>query len=318
MYKNYKDFIETEFNNYDENRLKMPKGEEIRMKNSKNKLAVISLTAFLMLFGLISVVNAAIDCNLTSITTINQFTQLNATFNTSSDSSTGSIQVAFELRDTANHINSSYSVIGNVTNTSNLRHVNLTFGNNILFPDADYADLRATCYMNGTSALGAQSNTGTATAITAIKVDRSTPVVSITTIPTTINTSNAAITITFSVTNGSSYVFKHTSDADKRDLLTSNLVSQSFTQTIVPIKSGTTTIQVVGDDGTNTTTVTYTYSLAGNTFIISNPTVTTGSSQYAIQNYKNKMRFFIPLIIGTIGFLFVVILVATQKKKKRR
>ena len=263
-------------------------------------------------------VNATIDCNLTSITTISQFTQLNATFNTSSDSSTGNIQVAFELRDTTNHINSSYSVIGNMTNTSNLRHINLTFGNDILFPDADNADLRATCYMNGTSALGAQSNTGTATAITSIKVDRSLPTVSLTTVPTTVNTSNAAISIVFSVTNSSSYVFKHTGDADKRVLISSNFNSMSFTQIIVPIKSGTTTFQVVGDDGTNTTTVTYTYSLAGNTFIISNPTVTTGSSQYAIQNYKNKMRFFIPLIIGTIGFLFVVILVATQKKKKRR
>ena len=152
------------------------------MKSSnKNKLLVIPFVAlFAMLLGVLGA-SAAIDCNLTvpaSNGVIQSNTQLNVTYNVS-PGMTNNVSVAFEAKAVNTvitssylNVNSSYVVIANVTNISNLRHTNLTFSDKYAFADGTYT-FRATCILNASTSSGGQ-HTGISSEVTAV-IDRTTP-----------------------------------------------------------------------------------------------------------------------------------------------
>jgi len=159
-------------------------GGEKTMKNSKLRMLLTSTMALFLMLLLSVGVQARIDCNLTVPTSngvISKLTELNATFNTTLDGTTGNVSVAFEARVVSSIIsgggydiaNTSYVLIANVSNTSNRRHTNLTFGDQYIFGDGSYT-LRATCYFNASSSGGPADATTTSSEVTAT-IDRSAP-----------------------------------------------------------------------------------------------------------------------------------------------
>ena len=126
----------------------------------------------IFLFGLLFFVNAGIDCNFTSPTYITNGTVLNVSYNTTGMTSIINITVAFEAKSASTR-NSSYSLIGNVTNTSNQRHVNFTMPSStaVLEDSNDYV-VRASCILN---ASGATSHNGVSSESSAVILDRTNP-----------------------------------------------------------------------------------------------------------------------------------------------
>lgn len=285
------------------------------MKSSKN-ISLLILAVVLTL-GLASGVSAAINCNITSITRISQFTQLNVSYNVTLDGTTSNVSVAFELRDTTNHINSSYSVIGNITNTSNLRHANMTFGNNIIFPDADNADLRARCYHNGTSSV--VDNT-LATAVTGIEVDRSAPVTQGLSSAGSSRSGNL-YTITFGVVNATRWRLFHNSVVVQTTAVTSDIANSSEQSQQISLRdSGSYYVETF--DGTNTTnSETISYTLAGKLIksAVSTPAQKVVEKQKIIEKEDKKSGKGL-LLIGSIVVFFVVVaaFVTSPKVKKKR
>lgn len=281
--------------------------------NSKNKLFLTSAIALLLLLLGVVGVNAGIDCNITSVTTINQNTVLNVSYNVSADASTGNTTVLFELRDTTNHINSSYSVIGNVSNTTGQRWTNMTFVNSIIFPDADNADLRATCYQNASSVL---IETATATAISSIVVDRSAPIVQGLSSPAT-GVSTNLYTATFGVVNSSRWRFFHNSAVIATTSVTSDFSNSSQqTQQISLRDSGSYYVEV--SDGTNTTnSATISYTMTGGVIKSTVKEAVKKAAEQKIIKEKKKSNKGI-LLIGVTFILVIVMVGAMMSPKVRR
>ena len=283
------------------------------MKNSKNKLLIVSLAAFLMLFGLITSVEATIDCNITSISTINQLTNINVTYNTSLDGSTGNTTVLFELRDTTNHINSSYSVIANVSNITGQRWTNLTFGNDIIFPDADTADLRATCYQNASSVL---IMTATATAVSNIVVDRSAPVTQGLSSPAS-GVSTNLYTVTFGVVNSSRWRLFHNNIVVVTTSVTSDIANSSQQSQQISLRdSGS--YYVESNDGTNTTnSETISYTMTGGLIksVAKEEAKKVIEQKKAIKQQKSNKGI---LLVGVVVVIFIIIAGAMMSPKIRR
>ena len=231
----------------------------MKAKMRSSKQIPLLILAVILLLGLASGVNAGIDCNISSITRISKLIALNVSFNTSTDGSAGNVTVAFELRDTTNHINSSYSLIGNISNTTSLTYVNMTFGDNIIFPDADNADLRATCILNASGTAAGSEYAKLATAVTGIEVDR--------TVPRTIGLSSPVsgvstnlYTVTFGVINATRWRLFHNSIVDQTTTITSDIANSSEQSRQISLRdSGSYYVETF--DGTNTTnseTISYT------------------------------------------------------------
>ena len=291
------------------------------MKSSSRRLKLLLFPsiALLMLLLVGIGVNAGIQCNLTSVTTINQNTVLNATFNTSIDGTTNNVTVLFELRDTTLHVNSSYSVIGNVTNTTGQRWTNITFANSIIFADADNADLRATCYSNSSSAL---IDVATSSAVSSIVVDRSSPVTQGLSSPRTQASTNL-YTVTFGVVNASRWRLFHNSVVAQTTTINSDIVN-STQQTFQISLRDSGNYYVETWDGTNTTnSQTISYTLAGG--IIKSAVakeaekVRTTVVREKIKQQKSSGKGL--LLIGALIIIIVAVggmMLSPKVKKKRR
>ena len=134
----------------------------------KNRLLISFLASLIILIALALNANASIDCNASIPSTINVGTQLNATFNTSDVTTWTNIYGAFEAKSSLT-ANSSFSLIGNVSNTSNRNHINLTVGDLGIFiiEDANNYVFRVTC-----NAQGGGENVTTSSEATGKTIDR--------------------------------------------------------------------------------------------------------------------------------------------------
>lgn len=128
---------------------------------------LIILMAIFSMF-LIGIVNAAMDCNFTSPSIINVGTVLNVSVNVS----TGYSMYAMFYASSSSTANSTAKLIANVTNTSNLFHINWTMPdyNNVVLEDAKDYSIYAKC-MNASGA----ETVSTSSTSTNIIIDRSTP-----------------------------------------------------------------------------------------------------------------------------------------------
>jgi len=198
-------------------------------------------------------VNASIDCNLTVPTSIGNLSVLNATFNTSADGSTGNVSVFFEGRS-ASVRNSSFSFVANITNTSNLRHVNLTLPNSAILEDSDDWEFRATCYANASSStITIAENVATSSTITGRLLDRTDP-----SSPTSITFTNPVKvddTITATITRDTAnrcYIRFGSSNAPRKAMTLSGSTC-TYTVSRENPPNGAYAVFIEADDRTNST-----------------------------------------------------------------
>ena len=196
---------------------------------------------------------------MTSSTTLGDLSVLNATFNVSADASTGNVSVFFEGRSVST-ANSSFSFVGNDTNTSSLRYVNLTLPNSVILEDANDWEFRATCYLNASSStITVSENVATSSIITGRILDRG----GIPAIATTAHAANTEFddsvtkTITYTVnganTTGCRIAFGRTSFTGSNTFaMTHSGNSCTYTITKATIADGIYRTYVQASDGTNT------------------------------------------------------------------
>lgn len=181
------------------------KKEKPKGKGNKTKIFNISFSLFslIMLIALALGVNAEISCNITSPAaggTLSHLTQMNVSYNISQ--STGNMTVAVQAKSSST-ANSSYSLLFNRTNSSNIatgnQFFNHTLNLSMILEDASTYTFRAFCYVNisnsATTADAATRQTGASSEVTPVTIDRSAPLV-----PTSPSPSGR-------VTNGSDFTF---------------------------------------------------------------------------------------------------------------
>lgn len=282
------------------------------MSSSKNKLLLLLIVALFVLLFAVGV-QANIDCNLTrpaSSGTIATGTQLNVSYNASSDGSMGNVTVKFQAQSVSTD-NSSWVLISQVANTSNTRHVNYTIRDIDQIVDANDYQFRAICYHNGSIDSTTAVETATSSISSSVIIDRTSPSVTGTTSVGTI-TSNAATTISFNIANATSYKFSHTGDLDKDVVIIGKLRDVAFSQSIIP-RNGASYV-IVANDGTDTTTVTTTYTLDGK----SKSVTKTIAKQQRILNATQKNNTPLIFVFGSVLLIVLIIIIAVASTKKRR
>lgn len=303
--------------------IKSRNAEERKMKtkmrnNAKLKLSFLTMLTVIALFGLVEAVNAAsFSCNMSIPSVVNKLTPLNVSYNTTSTATADFeiITVLFEALS-GSTFNSSFSVVANSTNTTNNRHVNLTFGDDIQLPDAPDYQFRATCF-NGSGALSGNEGGVTTSTVTGIRLDRSNPVVTgINNIGTNIKASSA--TITFGVQNTTHWELLKNGVIVTGAKVTSNFSNQSKSVTFTLGSKGEYQIRV--KDGTNTTTSTaISYSVAASSTKDKERIVERREAKETQETQQiTKKNATILIISVLVAVVFVITLFIVNSGKKRR
>lgn len=298
------------------------------MKSSnKNKLLLSSFVAvFVLLLGGLGV-NATIDCNLTtpssSVTTVGSLTNITASYN-ASDGSWDKIFVAFEAKSTET-VNSSYSLIANVSNISNLKFTNFTIKDNVILLEGCSYTWRATCTgTTGGAANGGSSNTTTSSEVTSVCVDRGhTPKINGLTVLQNSSLTSKAASICFGLINTTRYEFRETGNLPVVITITSSLTNTSKCHTVTPRDNSGYFVRAF--DGINTTnSVTASYTLQGDLIVGITlqgvpQQITEQRLQLITEKLSGKTKALIIIIGGSITFgLLLVIIMASNKNKRRK
>jgi len=228
--------------------------ENKNKEHKKLNKVMLSIVLLVMFLALALNSNANIDCNLTVPSTIGTGSEINVLTNISGTS--WDITTAFYMRS-ASTANSSFILLGNVTNTSRLVSVNITMPPIQIFtlePATDY-QVYATCYGNATDG---SLNIQNSTISTGITLDRG----DIPTTPTSVSPSgtqgNRTLDITSTVnganTTGCTLNFGFKNPGSSSYAMTHS--GNSCTQSIAGVAEGTYVYTITATDGTNNSAAT--------------------------------------------------------------
>lgn len=287
------------------------------------KLPFLAMLTILALFGLVSSVNAAsFSCNTSIRSTLNRLTELNATYNTTSSGTANfdTITVLFEALSVSAGINTSFSVIANISNTSNRNHVNLTLGDDIKLPDAGDYTFRVTCF-NGTGTGSGSEGGTTSSSTTGVTIDRTRPVVrDVTNLGTALKTSTSSIT--FGVSNATRWSLRKNSVEVASGTVVSNFVNTSVTQSFITGTQGTYFIRL--SDGLNTTdSSTFSYRVISSTSaddrrIVEKKEEIIRQQQQQNPNSKKMALLLVGAALFVMLFIVILLIMNTGNKRRRR
>lgn len=276
----------------------------------KKVTSILFLSMFFLVISAVSSL-ATIDVNLTVGSTITTGGYFNISYNASD--TMNNVSVLLEGRSTST-INSSFSVIANFTNSTQLRRANYTLSDANILVDATDWTFRATVFENGSCSNCGSASVATSASVTGVTLSRSRPAIrDITAFGT--QTSNAAYTITFGLTNATRYTFSHTGDADKTVTVTGNLINSSFSHVIVP-RSGS-SYTIAATDLENTTTVVTSYTLNGD--VLTGITLQGTPQQFITSTTKkpSKNKTLILVLTMTVVLTFLLMTFTLLRKKRR-
>lgn len=133
---------------------------------------LILLLPLVFLLGIIFV-SAIDDCNLTAPNSTNNVIRsgfmFNVTHNQTGDGTENNITVVIQAKS-ASTLNTSYSVVINETNATNLRHLNVSLQGKFVLGDSNDYVFRALCFWNGTG-----EGSKTSAEVSGVTLDRSKP-----------------------------------------------------------------------------------------------------------------------------------------------
>jgi len=254
---------------------------------------VLFLASLVMLIALALGVNATQACNLTNPTTVSELTALNITYNATNAANNMSVAI---FAKSANTANSSYSLIANKTNQSNLLHMNFTVGSDVVFEDNNVVSMFATCYLNSSGTIGTDDIVANSSVVTGITWDRTRPQAPTSVTPTgTLTSRDQTISSTVTGANTTSCTLRFIGKSPGYSAYgmthSSNTCSLAFTN----IAETTYSYVIDAEDGTNTSrsgentmTIDIRTSTAKKAYIASGGQLPTRASATAQQNAKGQ------------------------------
>ena len=222
----------------------------------KSLFLISALFVFAIALALQGNAVTEISCTADFPSVIQVGTEVNASFNATRGndlSNFSQIFVAFEMRS-ASTANSSFSLIGNVSNTTAANHTNMTIPSSGLLnlePSNDYQG-RATCY--ATTGGGAGDNVTVSSTVTGLTIDLGdTPSVPTAISPTGRNTETRDYTFTATVigANTTSCILTFTANNPGSKIYAMTHSGNTCTQAISNIPEGTLPYTITASDGTN-------------------------------------------------------------------